>query len=45
MIAGGHSASDLCTDSDVNDMHGAQGFQSPALDIGTPTALSFLFQL
>jgi len=28
MIAGGHSASDLCTDSDVNDMHGAQGFQS-----------------
>src|SRR6516165_4608144 len=28
MIAGGDSASDLCTDSDVNDMNGAQGFQS-----------------
>jgi hypothetical protein len=27
MIAGGHSSSDLRTNSDVNDMHGAQGFQ------------------
>src|SRR5438046_1423841 len=27
MIAGGHSATDLCTNSDVNNMHGAQGFQ------------------
>ena len=45
MIAGGHSASDLCTDSDVNDKHGAQGFQS--LGAGHPHAdgLEFLFQL
>jgi hypothetical protein len=45
MIAGGHSASDLCTDSDANDKHGAQGFQS--LGAGHPHAdgLEFLFQL
>ena len=28
MITGGDSASDFCTNSDVNDMDGAQGFQS-----------------
>jgi hypothetical protein len=27
MIAGGHSGSDLGTNSDVNNMHSAQGFQ------------------
>jgi len=26
MIAGGHSASDLWTNSDINNVHGAQGF-------------------
>jgi hypothetical protein len=26
MIAGGHSTSGLCTDANVNDVHGAQGF-------------------
>src|SRR6266404_877157 len=32
LIPSGHSASDLCTDSDVNDVHGAQGF--PCLGAG-----------
>jgi hypothetical protein len=42
MITGGHSASDLCTDLDVNDMHGAQG----CLGAGHryPGGLEFLLQ-
>ena len=27
MIAGGYSASDLCTNSDIDNVYGAQGFQ------------------
>jgi len=44
MIAGGHSASDLCTDSDVNDVHGAQGFQGLSAGHRYPGGLEFFLQ-
>jgi len=44
MIAGGDSASDLCTDSDVNDMNGAQGFQCLGAGHRHPGGLELLLQ-
>jgi hypothetical protein len=41
MIAGSHSSADLCTDSDVNDVHSAQGFQRLKSFISIPLALHF----
>ena len=44
MIAGGHSAPDFCTNSDVNDVHGAQGFQCLGAGHRHPGCLEFLLQ-
>ena len=44
MVAGGHSASDLCTNSDVNDVHGAQGFQCLGAGHRHPGGFELLLQ-